>query len=47
MKDGTGPGLSPGKRRVEIMGGTIFFTSRPGQGVAFAFDLPAGREERP
>lgn len=38
---GTGLGLSIVKRHLDLMGGTISFTSSPGSGTTFVVDLPA------
>jgi signal transduction histidine kinase len=43
-KEGTGLGLNSARAPIEHHGGTIGFSSRPGAGSTFYFDLP---EERP
>jgi PAS domain S-box-containing protein len=40
QKGGTGLGLAIAKAIVERHGGTIGFTTRPGEGTTFAFELP-------
>lgn len=37
---GTGLGTSIARRLVELMGGTISVSSKPGEGTCFAFDIP-------
>jgi PAS domain S-box-containing protein len=39
---GTGIGLSITKKLVELMGGTIYVSSTPGQGALFTIELPTG-----
>lgn len=43
--EGTGLGLSISKAYVELMGGKIWFTSKPGEGSVFYFTLPYERSE--
>lgn len=42
---GTGLGLPIVRRLVELSGGSIRVDSRPGEGAAFTFTLPLGRED--
>jgi signal transduction histidine kinase len=41
--EGTGLGLSISKAYVELLGGKIWFKSRPGEGSVFYFTIPADR----
>ncbi len=41
--DGTGLGLSISKAYVELLGGEIWFDSRPGEGSVFTFTIPEER----
>ena len=42
---GTGLGLAISKAYIELMGGKIWFTSRPGEGSIFRFTIPAERRD--
>jgi signal transduction histidine kinase len=44
-KGGTGLGLSISKAIIERLGGRIGFTTGPGSGTTFHFDLPEWRQE--
>jgi signal transduction histidine kinase len=41
--EGTGLGLALAKEMVELMGGTIWVDSKPGEGSTFSFSLPIRR----
>jgi signal transduction histidine kinase len=38
--EGTGLGLSIAKAYIELLGGEIWFTSEPGKGSVFCFNIP-------
>jgi signal transduction histidine kinase len=40
--EGTGLGLSIAKAYVELLGGEIWFNSKPGEGSVFSFNIPLG-----
>ena len=42
-QEGTGLGLALAKEMVELMGGTIWVDSKPGEGSTFSFSLPIRR----
>jgi len=41
--EGTGLGLSIAKAYIELLGGTIWFNSEPGEGSVFCFNVPYER----
>lgn len=41
--EGTGLGLSIAKAYVELLGGEIWFNSKPGEGSVFSFSIPLGK----
>jgi signal transduction histidine kinase len=42
--EGTGLGLSIAKAYIELLGGSIWFHSEPGEGSVFCFNIPAARQ---
>ncbi|MGE0495429.1 MAG: ATP-binding protein [Vulcanimicrobiota bacterium] len=44
---GTGLGMALSKRYAELLGGTLSFTSRPGQGTTFVLEAPLARASAP
>ena len=41
--EGTGLGLSIAKAYIELLGGEIWFNSKPGEGSLFSFNIPLGK----